>query len=63
MKKTVLLLTIILAASLFISCGNKALKDDYGCFVNYEDALVNARKKKQPPAGCQFFRVSEEQSL
>jgi hypothetical protein len=48
MKKTLLLLTIILAASLFISCGNKALKDDYGCFVNYEDALVNARKKKQP---------------
>ena len=48
MKKLTLLFTIILAASLFISCGNKALKDDYGCFVNYEDALDNSEKKKQP---------------
>lgn len=48
MKKTVLLITIILAATLFVSCGSKALKDDYGCFVNYEDALKNAQKKKQP---------------
>ena len=48
MKKTVIFFTIILAATTLISCGNKALKDDYGCFVNYEDALKNAQKKKQP---------------
>ena len=48
MKRNLLFIAIILAAGLFISCGNKALKDDYGCFVNYEDALKNAQSKKLP---------------
>lgn len=48
MKKIFLLFTIILTASLFISCGNKALTDDCGCFINYEDALNYSNKKKQP---------------
>ena len=41
-------ITIILAATLFISCGSKAITDDYGCFVSYDDAVDNAKKKKQP---------------
>ena len=48
MKKLFLLFTIILTASLFISCGNKALIDDCGCFVDYEEALANADKKNLP---------------
>ena len=48
MKKTIFLMTIILAASLLTSCGKKVMKDNYGCFVDYEQALDNAEKKKQP---------------
>ena len=48
MKKNIVFLAILLAASLFVSCGGKALLDDYGCFVNYEDALRHAQKKNQP---------------
>ncbi len=39
---------VIGALILFASCGKKTLIDEYGCFVNYEDALTNAQKKKQP---------------
>ncbi len=48
MKRIVFLLTILLTAGLFLSCGNKALTDDYGCYLNYEDALKSARKKNLP---------------
>lgn len=48
MKKIILLITILLASIFLTSCGNKALKDDCGCFVNYEDAVSFAKKKKLP---------------
>ena len=48
MKKTILFISIILIAGLFTSCGNSALKDEHGCFVNYEDALKYSKKKKLP---------------
>lgn len=48
MKKLFLLFTIILIASLFVSCGKKALTDECGCFVDYEDALADAGKKNRP---------------
>ncbi len=62
MKKIIVLFTIILAATLFVSCGSKALKDDYGCFVNYEDALKNAQKKKQPLLVLFTSQGDDEQS-
>ena len=45
MKK--ILFAILIALSL-ISCGNKALTDDCGCFVDYEEALDYAGKKNLP---------------
>lgn len=44
-KKLLFLLTICI---LFVSCGNKVLKDNYDCFVNYDDALSYAKKKNLP---------------
>ena len=45
MKKLVLILSI---CALLLSCGNKALKDDCGCFVDYDEALTAAGKDNEP---------------
>ncbi len=47
MKKTILLLTTILFTSLFISCGAKPLKDDCGCFIDYDQAIEYSSKKNK----------------
>ena len=47
-KKIYISIFTALVLILCTACGNKALKDDYGCFVNYEDALSYAGKKKLP---------------
>ena len=38
----------LLFCALLISCGNKALKDDCGCFIDYDEALTAAGKSNQP---------------
>ena len=48
MKKIIISFTTILLALLFISCGKKPLTDDYGCFVDYDEAITYAGKKNQP---------------
>ena len=51
MKKITLYITILFAAlftMLSTSCGNDILKDECGCYVNYEDAVKAASKKKLP---------------
>ena len=48
MKKIIILLTILLCSIFFTACGQKAIKDEHGCFVNYEDALKYSKKKKLP---------------
>ena len=48
MKKIILFFTTILLTLLFISCGKKPLTDDYGCFVDYDEAISYAGKKNQP---------------
>ena len=45
MKKLVLILSI---CAFLLSCGNKALKDDCGCFVDYDEALTAAGKNNEP---------------
>ncbi len=42
-----ILLSICLCV-LFISCGKKPLTDDYGCLVDYDQAITYADKKNQP---------------
>ena len=42
------ILFAITLCTLLISCGKKPIKDDYGCFVNYEDTLDYADQKKLP---------------
>lgn len=52
MNRRIISVITIFASVIFIllsaSCGKKALKDDYGCFVNYEDTLDYADKAKKP---------------
>ncbi len=49
MKKLLIsIISILLCAAVFISCGDKALKDDYGCFSDYEEAVKYSQKKKLP---------------
>ncbi|MBO4533827.1 MAG: hypothetical protein J5726_09075 [Treponema sp.] len=62
MKKIFLVMTVILSAVLFLGCGNKAMLDDYGCFVNYEDALKNAQSKKLPLLVLFTSQGDDEQS-
>ena len=45
MKKLAFILSL---CALLISCGNKALKDDCGCFLDYDEALTAAGKNKEP---------------
>ena len=45
MKK---LLFVLSLCALLISCGSKALKDDCGCFVDYDEALTAAGKNNEP---------------
>ena len=49
MKRLIIsIISILLCATFFISCGDKALKDDYGCFSDYEEAVRYSQKKKLP---------------
>ena len=45
MKKLLFALSL---CTLLISCGNKALKDNCGCFADYDEALASAGKNTQP---------------
>lgn len=38
----------LVICALFVSCGNKALKDDYGCFMNYDEAISYSEKSGKP---------------
>ena len=38
----------LMLCTLFISCGKSFQKDDYGCFMNYDDAVSYATSKKLP---------------
>lgn len=49
MKKNILsFISFFLCALLFMSCGQKLLKDQYGCFLDYDQTISYASKKNKP---------------
>ncbi len=48
MKKIILSLsTILICSILFTACGQKAIKDDCGCFMDYDQAIEYSNKKNK----------------
>lgn len=47
-KNFVKIISIIFFCATIISCGSQALKDDCGCFMEYDEAVAYAQKKNLP---------------
>ena len=48
MKKIITLISILACTILFTACGQKAIKDDCGCFMDYDQAIEYSSKKNKP---------------